>query len=201
MAREKLVCEEGPHNWTRVPTRGRKPTRCPKHPRETTPKKPPEKPVAARKPRVVTRPKANVPAKPRILPSGREKLTCEIGPHTWTRKPTRGRKPTTCEKHRNSAKIQSSTQETLLCQVDGGSHNWTRDIGHGRKPKHCPEHTPERPAPASSVETTLPSPDEVSDVTDVKPDVLAQRRRKAEERIENLELMLKARGQHISQHQ
>lgn len=68
-----------------------------------------------------------------------EKLTCEYEPkpHTWTREPTRGRKPKFCPKH-VPEKSAPGTKE-LYCV--NGKHNWLREPIRGRVPASCPKHT------------------------------------------------------------
>lgn len=69
----------------------------------------------------------------------KEKLTCEYEkkPHTWTREPTRGRKPHFCPKHAPEKSVPAAKE--LYCV--NGKHKWTREPTRGRVPTSCPEHT------------------------------------------------------------
>lgn len=222
MATETLMCvgTKKPHKWTRESTRGRKPTLCPKHKQEPV-KKAAEKPVQPRS-SVATSPTTK-PAPKRAT----ETLTCLTGGHSWERQSTRGRKPTHCPKHTTKVLITvpvvaedaplaehpivAGKTETLACSH---GHEWIRLTVRGRKPTLCPEHAaPKAPKREQGTESVTPAQAESdSDFKTQFPELWEYRQqrdaanairwakeRKAKERIDNLEMMLKSSGLHLSQ--
>lgn len=122
VTKEKLHCEIGNHNWTRVPTRGRKPANCPKHKPE---------PAVASNSHVT------------VQPNGMRILHCVNGKHDWEREPKRGRVPTSCPEHTTTPVIVSANRNengkvTLHCEI--GNHDWEREPQRGKRPTNCPEH-------------------------------------------------------------
>lgn len=73
----------------------------------------------------------------------KETLYCELGNHKWNREATRGRKPTSCPKHKPAVVVNRSTNDgvqTLHCEI--GNHDWERPSVRGVKPRNCSEHKP-----------------------------------------------------------
>lgn len=104
--------------------------------------------------------------------STQETLTCSVGGHSWSRPPTRGRKPSVCPDHRPSAEVKAP------------------------KPKPAKVAQPPRKVAVRVVEVTH------RDVSNEQRnrDVRAARAVAAAEVIDRLENRLKAAGLHISQH-
>jgi hypothetical protein len=69
-----------------------------------------------------------------------EELICESGNHKWQRKPTKGRKPRFCPKHK-PIEVTQTTTVTLVCAH--GNHEWERPRTKGKSPLYCPEHKPQ----------------------------------------------------------
>jgi hypothetical protein len=206
---EKLTCAFGKtHTWTREPTRGRKPTFCPKHREVSSP--------------------VRLPASD----NGMRTLHCAAGNHDWQRPAQRGRTPENCPKHTPEKGVRVAGNSRVTTQPNGmivlhcetGNHDWERAPARGRKPANCPEHSgPIRDnlAPNEvllSEESdgsamvlildeefvkTLPQPEPKR--RGRKPSGLTAEQReeaslqKSRERVDELELSLKARGTHLSQ--
>lgn len=68
-----------------------------------------------------------------------EHLTCEVGQHKWKRElGKRGRKPTTCPKHKPVSVPGDRGPKMLHCVI--GDHEWEREPTRGRVPTSCPDH-------------------------------------------------------------
>jgi hypothetical protein len=157
-----------------------------------------------------------------------ETLTCEYGKgHTFSRTRTRGPKPKLCPKHRGSVpasvqvaqKIRKSAppekplratqpvaQGVVSLHCEAGNHAWQRASQRGRRPTSCPEHSAATPAAKSG--KAIPAGPGLATVTDLSEyraardaaDAVRQaKERRAKERIDNLEMMLKSSGLHLSQ--
>jgi hypothetical protein len=186
---EQLICDIGNHKWTRTPTRGRKPTKCPKH-----------RTVA-----IVTHRIANVSQSNKAVDTetvSMTKLHCQLGNHDWERESKRGRKPINCPVHA-PVKTVVSSNPTVTTQPNGmtllhcelGNHDWEREPKRGRLPANCPNHktvimTDPNQAPKRRGRPKLyETPEEQA----------AAQLLRSQERASNLESMLKERGTHLSQ--
>ena len=190
MATETLTCQYAakPHTWKRESTRGRKPTLCPKH-YVTVATKAPAKPKA-----------------PAVKHNGKETLHCAAGNHAWERESKRGIKPANCPEH-SVTKVVVSTTGLQELHCEAGNHTWKRKSKRGVKPRSCPDHS------AAKVVLTAPRPiavnvrpesviedfDDEGNKRTLTLEQVAARKAKAEQRIDNLETRLRARGTHLSQ--
>lgn len=110
------------------------------------------------------------------------------------------------------ATIPQAAMVTLHCAI--GDHDWQRPSQRGRKPLNCPDHTEvttsvARPsATRTAARTVVPTgtgPGTVTDLAEYRAQrdaadaVREARERRAKARIDNLEIMLKASGLHLSQ--
>jgi hypothetical protein len=183
---DRLKCERGNHMWSRESKRGVKPKNCPDH-----------KPVVA----------VSVTSH-----NGFQTLHCQTGNHDWQRESKRGVKPANCPDHSPSktgtrlpgilatplyTTQEWSPEDELYIEVEGN---------------YVPETTEEEQRQALSEWAARMEPSKSTGASDVveldesgKASVLtreqaAERKAKAEKRIDDLEARLKDNGQHISQH-